>query len=43
MIEKQDLRLCPLEDHLRRFVRTDAEIEEELNELLGAVAQGGAG
>jgi RNA polymerase sigma-70 factor (ECF subfamily) len=32
-----------LEDQLRRFVRADSEVEEELTELLGAVAKGGAG
>ena len=32
-----------LEDQLRRFVQTDADIEDELNELLGIFARGGAG
>lgn len=32
-----------LEDQLRRFVRADSEIEDELNELLGIIAKGGAG
>jgi len=32
-----------LEDQLRRFVRTDSEIEDEFNELLGIIARGGAG
>jgi RNA polymerase sigma-70 factor (ECF subfamily) len=32
-----------LEDQLRRFVRTDSEIDDEFNELLGIIAKGGAG
>lgn len=32
-----------LEEQLRRFVRTESEIEDELNELLGIIAKGGAG
>jgi len=32
-----------LEDHLRRFVRTDSEIEDEFNELLGIISRGRAG
>ena len=32
-----------LEDHLRRFVRTDSEIEDEFNELLGIISGGRAG
>jgi DNA-directed RNA polymerase specialized sigma24 family protein len=32
-----------LEDHLRRFVRTDTEIEDEINELLGIISGGRAG
>jgi hypothetical protein len=32
-----------LEDHLRRFVRTDSEIEEEINELLEIISAGRAG
>lgn len=31
-----------LEDQLRRFVRTDPEIEDEFDELLGIIAKGGA-
>jgi DNA-directed RNA polymerase specialized sigma24 family protein len=32
-----------LEDHLRCFVRTDSEIEDEFNELLGIISRGRAG
>jgi len=32
-----------LEDQLRRFVGADSEIEDELNELFGALGKGGAG
>ena len=32
-----------LEDQLRRFVRSDSEIEDEINELLGIIDKGGAG
>jgi DNA-directed RNA polymerase specialized sigma24 family protein len=32
-----------LEDHLRRFVRADSEIEDEFNELLGIISKGRAG
>lgn len=32
-----------LEDHLRRFVRTDSEIEDEINELLEIISGGRAG
>lgn len=31
-----------LEDHLRRFVRTDSEIEDEFSELLGIISKGRA-
>ena len=32
-----------LEDHMRRFVRTDSDIEDEFNELLGIISKGRAG
>ena len=32
-----------LEDHLRHFVQTDSEIENEINELLGIISKGRAG